>query len=180
MNSIVNIAKEQMKPARLRSAIAVSLLVCSAAAATAAEATWSRRVLTPETALRAAQAAQAECRNRGWQATVTVSDPSGSPIVVLRDRFAGWHTLEAASGKARTAASWRDATSNVAARVGRVDSPEKGIMTLPGVVMVGGLLPIEAAGQMVGAIGVSGAPGGEADDVCAKAGIAAIEADIEF
>ncbi len=156
------------------------LLAISADGAFAEEATWSRRILSPETALKAALAAQAECRNRGWQATITVSDPSGLPIVTLRDRFAGWHTLEAAAGKARTAASWRDATTTVASRVGRVDSPEKGIMSLPGVVMIGGGLPIEAAGQMVGAIGVSGAPGGEADDVCAKAGIAAIEGDLEF
>lgn len=156
------------------------LLVFSANGAFAEEATWSRRIVAPETALRAAQAAQAECRNRGWQATIAVTDPSGLPIVTLRDRFAGWHTLEAAVGKARTAASWRDATSTIAARVGKVDSPEKGIMSLPGVVMIGGGLPIEAVGQMVGAIGVSGAPGGEADDICAAAGIAAIRADLEF
>jgi uncharacterized protein GlcG (DUF336 family) len=148
--------------------------------ALADQATWSRRTLLPEVALRAAQAAQAECRAQGWQATVTVADPSGLPIVTLRDRFAGWHTIEAAAGKARTAASWREATSTLAARVGSPDSAEKGIMHLPGVVMIGGGLPIEAAGQLVGAIGVSGAPGGAADDTCAKAGIAAIEADLEF
>jgi uncharacterized protein GlcG (DUF336 family) len=50
----------------------------------------------------------------------------------------------------------------------------------PGVVMISGGIPITAAGQMVGTIGVSGAPGGENDDVCAKAGIAAIETDLAF
>ena len=156
------------------------LLVLSANDAFAEDATWSRRILSPEITLKAAQAAQAECRNRGWQATIALTDPSGLPIVTLRDRFAGRHTLEAAVGKARTAASWRDATSTVAVRVGKADSPEKGILSLPGVVMIGGGLPIEAAGQMVGAIGVSGAPGGEPDDICAKAGIAAIETDLAF
>jgi len=48
------------------------------------------------------------------------------------------------------------------------------------VVMIGGGMPIDAAGQMVGAIGVSGAPGGDNDDVCAKAGLAAIEGDLAF
>ena len=45
---------------------------------------------------------------------------------------------------------------------------------------VRGGLPIEAGGQRVGAIGVSGAPGGDDDDICAKAGIAAIEGDLAF
>ena len=41
-------------------------------------------------------------------------------------------------------------------------------------------MPIESAGALVGAIGVSGAPGGDADDVCARAGVAAIKDDLEF
>ena len=143
-------------------------------------ATWTQQVITPEIALKAAQAAKAECQKRGWQVTVTVTDPAGLPLVMLRDRYAGWHTVEAANGKARTAASWRDATSNVAGRVTRPDAAEKAIMNLPGVVMIGGGMPIDAAGQQVGAIGVSGAPGGENDEICAKAGLAAIEADLAF
>lgn len=152
----------------------------SAGAARADEAMWTRRILAPETALKAAQAALVECRNRGWQVAVTVSDPSGMPIATLRDRFAGWHTLEAANGKARTAASWRQATSAMAAALARPESQEKAILSLPGAVMVGGGLPIESGGQQVGAIGVSGAPGGDKDDICGKAGIAAIAADLEF
>jgi uncharacterized protein GlcG (DUF336 family) len=99
---------------------------------------------------------------------------------MLRDRYAGWHTVEIANGKARTAASWREATSTVAARVTRPDAAEKAILSQPGVVMIGGGIPITSAGQMVGTIGVSGAPGGDNDDVCAKAGIAVIEADLAF
>ncbi len=143
-------------------------------------ATWTQKIITPETALKAAQAAKAECAKRGWQVAVAVTDPSGLPLVVLRDRYAGWHTVAAAEGKARTAASWREATSNVAARVNKPGSAESAIKNLPGVVMIGGGLPIEAAGQMVGAIGVSGAPGGDNDDICAKAGLDAIEGDLAF
>jgi uncharacterized protein GlcG (DUF336 family) len=166
-----------------RSSFAVaSVLLFSGAApvAWADEALLTRKLLSPETALKAAQAALGECRKRGWQVAVTVSDPSGLAIVTLRDRFAGWHTLEAAAGKARTAASWREATSSMAARLSKPDTPERAIVNIPGVVMVGGGLPIEAGGQQVGAIGVSGAPGGDNDDVCAKAGIEAISSDIEF
>ncbi|OYV29314.1 MAG: hypothetical protein B7Z79_10815, partial [Thiomonas sp. 20-64-9] len=57
---------------------------------------------------------------------------------------------------------------------------EQAIKNLPGVVMIGGGMPIDAAGQMVGAIGVSGAPGGANDDLCAKAGLDAIEGDLAF
>ncbi len=142
--------------------------------------TWSQKIITPEVALKAAQAAQAECSRRGWQVSVAVTDPSGLPLVVLRDRYAGWHTLSAAEGKARTAASWRQSTASVAARVNAPGSAERAIMNLPGVVMIGGGLPIEAAGQMVGAIGVSGAPGGDNDDLCAKIALQAVSGDLEF
>ncbi len=149
-------------------------------AAHADSATWKQTIITPETALKAAQVAKAECAKRGWQVAVAVTDPSGLPLVLLRDRFAGWHTVAAAEGKARTAASWREATSAVAARVNKPGAAESAIKNLPGVVMIGGGLPIEAAGQMVGAIGVSGAPGGDNDDVCAKAGLDAVEGDLAF
>ena len=142
--------------------------------------TWTQKIITPEIALKAAQAAKTECAKRGWQVAVAVTDPSGLPLVVLRDRYAGWHTLAAAEGKARTAASWRDSTSTVAARVNTPGSAEQAIKNLPGVVMIGGGIPIDAAGQMAGAIGVSGAPGGDNDDVCAKAGLAAMEGDLAF
>ncbi len=143
-------------------------------------ATWTQKLITPQTALKAAQAAQAECVQRGWQVAVAVTDPSGLPLVVLRDRYAGWHTLAAAEGKARTAASWRPATGTVGSRVNAPGSAEQAIRNLPGVVMIGGGMPIEAQGQLVGAIGVSGTPGGDNDEACVKAGLAAVEPDLAF
>jgi uncharacterized protein GlcG (DUF336 family) len=152
----------------------------SSAQAADAEPTWTQKVITPEFALKAAEAAKMACSQHGWPITVAVTDPSGLPLVVLRDRLAGWHTYEVAIGKARTSASWRTATTAVAANVTKPDSAEKAIMSQPGVVMIGGGLPIEAAGSLVGAIGVSGAPGGDNDDICAKAGIAAIQGDLDL
>ena len=165
----------------IRPLLNVAILAClTITPAFADQATWTQKILTPETALKAALATQAECQKRGWQVSVTITDPSGLPQVMLRDRFAGWHTVEAANGKARTAASWRDSTTTLAARMTKPDAAEKGIMNLPGVVMVGGGMPITSAGQLVGAIGVSGAPGGDNDDLCAKAGLAAIDDDLAF
>ena len=168
----------RIRPTTLVAALALASTL--ATPALAESATWAQQVITPETALKAALAAKEECQKRHWQVSVTVADPSGLPLVMLRDRYAGWHTVEAANGKARTAASWREATTGVATQVTKPDAANKAVMNLPGVVMIGGGMPIEAGGQRVGAIGVSGAPGGDDDDICAKAGIAAIEGDLAF
>ena len=145
--------------------------------AQAQEATFTTRSLTVETALRAAQAALASCRKAGYQVGVAVTDRSGVLQVYLRDRFA--HTVEVAARKAWTAASFRITTTalGIETQAGR---PMSGIRHSPGVLAIGGGLPIEAAGAVIAAIGVSGAPGGEADDACAKAGIDAIQMDIEM
>lgn len=178
-------AKHKKFSVSLASGLLATALFATAAtqvsfAADDSPATWSQKIITPEFALKAAEAAKAECTKHGWPVTVAVTDPSGLPIVVLRDRLAGWHTFEVAIGKARTAASWRSPTSAVAANVTKPDAAEKAILSQPGVVMIGGGIPIEAGGTMVGAIGVSGAPGGANDDICGKAGIAAIESDLSF
>jgi uncharacterized protein GlcG (DUF336 family) len=145
----------------------------------AADATHSVRLLTPETALKAAQAALAKCRASGYQATVAVVDRMGVVQVVLRDRFAGPHSVDMASAKAYTAVSFRTNTSALAEAT-QPGRPQSGIRNRPGVAAVGGGLVIEAGGSLLGAIGVSGAPGGREDDACAEAGIAAIREDIEL
>jgi len=144
-----------------------------------AEATFSVKVLTPETALKAAQAALASCRASGFQVTVAVVDRMGVAQVLLRDRFAGPHTTDMASAKAYTAASFRASTRELAEST-QPGRPQSGIRNRPGVAAVGGGLMIEAAGSLVGAIGVSGAPGGAEDEKCAAAGIEAIRDDLEL
>ena len=142
-------------------------------------ATYSTRNLTVETALKAAQAALKKCRDSGWQVAVAVVDRSGRTQVMLRDRYAGAHTTRTAGGKAWTAVSFR---SNTGALVDLTQpgKAQSGLRNLPHVVVLGGGVLIEGGGQLLGAIGVSGAPGGEADEVCAKAGIAAIQESLEF
>jgi uncharacterized protein GlcG (DUF336 family) len=142
-------------------------------------ATYATRNLTVETALKAAQAALKKCRDSGWQVAVAVTDRSGVVQVVLRDRYAGPHTPRTAGGKAWTAVSFR---SNTGALVDLTQpgKAQSGVRNLPHVVVLGGGVIIEGGGQMLGAIGVSGAPGGDADEACAKAGIAAIQESLEF
>ena len=135
--------------------------------------------LSPEVALDLARAALANCRERGFQVAVAVVDRFGVAQVVLRDRFAGAHTVPTATAKAWTAVTFRTSTAEIA-NISQPGMPQSGLRTLPGVVAVGGGLTVEAAGSLVGGVGVSGAPGGEADEACAKAGIEAVRDKIDF
>jgi len=137
------------------------------------------KTLSPELALDCARAALAECRKRGYQVAVAVVDRFGVTQVMLRDRFAGAHTPATAAGKAWTAASFRTDTSALMA-ISQPGMPQAGLRNLPGAVILGGGMIIEGGGSMVGALGVSGAPGGDADDACAKAGIEAIRDRLDF
>ena len=147
--------------------------------ANAQDATFTTKSLTPETALAAARAALEHCRKLGYQVAVAVVDRGGLTQVLLRDRFAGAHTVDIAPNKAWTAASFKLSTMALAAET-QAGKPMSAIRSHPRVFAAGGGLPIEAAGSLLGGIGVSGAPGGEADEECAKAGIKAISDAIEF
>jgi uncharacterized protein GlcG (DUF336 family) len=165
-------------PAVAAVGLSVALAV-AAPAAHGADGLVTQRALTPEIAYKAARAALDYCRGKGYQVGVAVVDRAGVTQVFLRDRFGGAHTVDMATNKAWTAASFRIATSALSVET-QPGQPMSGIRALPRVLAAGGGLPIEAAGSVVGAIGVSGAPGGDADDDCAKAGVKAILADIEL
>jgi uncharacterized protein GlcG (DUF336 family) len=164
----------------VRAALLAALVLSTPMAlAQPAAGTFTSKSLTPETALVAARAALESCRKAGYQVGVAVVDRAGLPQVFLRDRYAGAHTVQVAIDKAWTAASFRIPTTALAAET-QAGKPMSGIRGQPRVVAAGGGLVIEAAGSVVGAIAVSGAPGGDADDACAKAGIAAIADALEF
>ena len=158
-----------------------SLSLCLVAGTTKAEENgmFTSQSLTPETALIAASAALEKCREEGFQVAVAVVDRMGILQVLIRDRYAGAHTPDTARGKAWTAASFRTNTTNML-ELTHSGQPQSGVRHVPGALMVGGGMIIEAAGSLVGAIGVSGAPGGEMDDLCASAGIEAIEDLVAF
>lgn len=165
------------RAARWRFAAALILLV--APFASAQPATFTVKQLTPESALKAAQAALAKCRAEGYQVTVAVVDRSGITQVVLRDRFAGPHTPDFAVNKAWTAVTFRTNTTEME-KASRPGQPMAGVRHIPRFASVGGGMMIEGGGSLFGGIGVSGAPGGDADDVCARAGIRAISDDLEL
>jgi uncharacterized protein GlcG (DUF336 family) len=176
--SYPDLLPRRVHPARL---LAAGLLAAAAlpAAAQAPAGTHTVRLMTPETALKAAEAALARCRQNGHQVAVAVTDRTGLLQVLLRDRFAGAHTVEVAMRKAWTAASFRIPTKDLGAET-QPGQPMSGLRGASQVLPIGGGLPVEAGGSTLGAIGVSGAPGGDADDACARAGIDTITDAIEF
>ena len=154
-------------------------MAVAALGASAQTAIFETRSLTPEAALLAARAALEHCRKGGFQVAVAVVDRAGVLQVMLRDRYGGAHTVEMAQNKAWTAASFKTSTAALAAQT-QPGKPMSGVRNLPRVIAAGGGRAVEAGGQLLGGIGVSGAPGGEADDACAQAGIAAIADALEF
>lgn len=158
----------------------LAALFCSVSLPVSAQSgTYTVRQLTPETAIKAVRAALDDCRKRGYQVAVAAVDRAGVAQALMRDRFAGPHTVGTAINKGWTAISFRTDTLEFA-KLTAGASESAGIRHLPNVVAVGGGVNIQAGGTTVGAIGVSGAPTGELDDACAKAGIAAIRDELEF
>lgn len=162
--------------------LAMVLLLVSGLTATARadeEVLVTFKMMTPETALTVAQTALRDCRDRGYQVAVAVVDRFGNLQVLLRDRFAGVHTIETARRKAWTAVSFRTDTTAMAEQT-QSGKEASGVRFVDQAMMVGGGIVIQGAGSVVGGVGVSGAPGGAADDECARAGIAAVQGDLDF
>jgi uncharacterized protein GlcG (DUF336 family) len=159
--------------------VLMSVILGMATPATAQKMLTSFMTLSTVAAQQAAQAALARCQKEGFTVAVAVVDRGGQPLVMLRDSLAGSHTSQTAINKAATAVSFRTDTTELAA-TSQAGKAASGIRQLPNVVAVGGGLVIRAKGAIVGGIGVSGAPGGDSDDACAKAGIAAINDAIEL
>ena len=159
-------------------AMAMAMIVAPASADDD-DALVTFQVLKPEIALEMAQAAMANCREGGYQVAVVVVDRFGLTQVVLRDRFAGAHTVETAERKAWTAVSFRTATLELD-EVTRPGTVSAGIRQIGKALPLGGGIPVESAGSIVAGIGISGAPGPEIDDNCARIGVEAIEDRLGF
>lgn len=160
----------------------VCALSCAAAVSTAAraeETTVTYKSLTPEVALEAARAALQQCRTDGYQVSVAVVDRFGETQVLLRDRYAGLPANQTAVDKAWTSVGFRADTSQLAASV-KDGTLDPRLANRPRIAMLGGALKIEAGGTLLGAIGVSGAPGGDKDEKCARAGLDAIRDKLDF
>ncbi len=147
------------------------------AQAVAAAEELPREAALPLTlANKAAAAAQEKCKQDGYRVSVAVVDRAGVVKVLMRGDGAGPHTTNSSTKKAYTAASLRRPTSELAELVAKTPALQ-GLRDIDDKILIlGGGLPIEIGGEVVGAIGVGGAPGTHLDDACAQAGLDSIGA----
>src|SRR3954463_3181730 len=159
--------------------VVLLLALCLTPAVAGDDALVVYKSLSPEIALEAAQAALRKCRDNGFQVAVVVVDRFGQPQVLLRARYAGLTAADIANAKSYTALSFRRSTAELAKMVrdGQIDA---GLARMPRIAMLAGGLVIESGGTLLGGIGVSGAPGGDKDEECAKAGVDAVRDKIDF
>lgn len=129
----------------------------------------SEKSLSLAQAMIVAQTAIEACRADGYRVSVTVVGLNGEVRVALRGDGTSPHTMENSQRKAYTARTFRIPSSEFAKRIR--ENPTNGQVMLTGVVAAAGALPIRVGEETIGAVGVSGAPGGERDEACAKAGI---------
>jgi len=136
----------------------------------------NEKVLPLSLATKAAHAAVDQCLANGYRVTVTVVDRGGNIRAVLRQDGAGPHTVDSSRKKAYTSASMKQRTAKLAELVAKMPAVQGLQHMNDHMLLLGGGLPIEIGGEVVGGIGVGGAPGGHLDAACAEAGLNSIDA----
>ena len=163
--------------AAVMSVLSVAVSVATFAAPVSAQPlTVNIKRLSLDTAMRIGKAAIDKCRAEGVQITVTVVDRGGHEQVVLRDVLAMPASVTISKKKAYTAMTFNSPTSQLEDRF-------KGAYSVPKIdelIISSGGIPINIGGNIMGGIGVSGAPSGKTDEVCAQAGFAAVRDDLEL
>jgi uncharacterized protein GlcG (DUF336 family) len=129
----------------------------------------SQRSLSAAMALTIAQTALETCTKQGYHVSVHVLGRNGEVIVAVRGDGAPPHTMENSQRKAYTSRTFSIPSGDFVQRV--KDNPTLGAVHLSGIIAAQGALPIKVGDEVIGAVGVSGAPGGEKDEVCSRAGI---------
>jgi uncharacterized protein GlcG (DUF336 family) len=117
------------------------------------------------------------CKAQGYNVSVHVLGREGQVILGVRNENAGVHTFENSMKKAYTARTFGISSGEFAGRA--KGNPNFGALFLTNITPAQGALPIKIEAETIGAVGVSGAPGGEKDEACAKAGIDKVAADLQ-
>ena len=118
----------------------------------------------------AATTAIEKARKDGYKVSVTVVNRAGQVIVQLRDDGAAPHTTDTSWRKAYTALTMRASTAELAQRIA-ANPGSAALKDITDLIILGGGLPIRIGSEVIGAIGVGGAPGGDKDEACGQAGI---------
>ena len=155
-----------MKPI---AAWAIAATAAAVLAAPAGAELLTRKDLSMDTALTIATTAIATCKAQGYRVSATVVGRTGEVLVQLRGDNTGPHTVENSFKKASTARTFRIPSGEMEDRLKK--NPQMGAQYLTGFTTGRGALPIQVGEDVIGAAGVSGAPGGEKDEACVKTGL---------
>ncbi|QIX94962.1 heme-binding protein [Cedecea sp. FDAARGOS_727] len=159
----------------LLSALLMGSVISSASAATGV---LSQKNLSLELADKLAQSALQVCAKDNYNVAVTVVDRSGTPLVMKRMDNAGPHTVEASRMKAWTSLTTKNPTDNVM-KGSQSNAGAANMRDIPGFLLLAGGVPIKAGEQVIGAIGIGGAPGGHLDQACAIEALKTIENELK-
>jgi uncharacterized protein GlcG (DUF336 family) len=143
-------------------------LACTLAVPASAQL-LARKDLSLATALTIAQVTVETCKSQGYGVSVAVVGRNGELLVHVRGDNTGPHTMENSFRKAYTSRTFRSPSGDFEKRV--KDNPTIGLAQLSNIVGSRGALPIKVGEEVVGAVGASGAPGGDKDEACVQAGI---------
>lgn len=133
--------------------------------------------MSMELAAEIATKAVTTCRNQGYQVTAVVVDRNGYPQVMMRDVHASRFTAQIAEEKANAVILGGVSSGEI--RKNRQDIRQE-LNHVNGILIMQGGLPVRAAGSIIGAVGVSGAPGGDKDEVCAQKALDAVQDRLDF
>jgi len=160
---------------KLNSTLVLATLYVSGAAF--AQAPQTERNISMAMAQAIVTGAVEECAKTSYRVSVAVVDKAGQLAAALRGDGTAPHAVEFARMKAYTARTRNQTSQEFAAATASGDG--MALRQIPGVIAIGGGVPIRAGSETIGAIGVSGAPSGDKDEVCAKAGIARVSSRLD-
>ena len=146
------------------------LALCLASPLVHAQAVRTERNMSLELANQIAAAGVAACAANGYSVTVTVVDRAGGVRAVQRADNAGPHTLGASQQKAFTATSAKNSTVAML-EIMQKNPAAATLGDIPGFLVLGGGVPIRVGNEVIGGVGIGGAPNGNLDDQCATAAL---------
>lgn len=139
-----------------------------------AEGPRTEKNMSLDIANRIAAAGVAACTAKGYNVTTTVVDRAGTVRAVQRADNAGPHTLGASLQKAFTSASAKNTTTAMLEASQKFPASAH-LGQIPGFLLLGGGVPIKVGNEVIGAVGIGGAPGGHLDEQCAMAAIESVK-----
>jgi uncharacterized protein GlcG (DUF336 family) len=158
----------KMNESKFVGAALAAFLTASSGAALAQQGTVSERSISLNAAMELATAALERCRADGYKVTITVLNRHARTAVVVSDDGVNPHTIENSYRKAYTTFTTRSPSGDMQKRP---PLALQGFLQLANITTLEGALPIFAGKELIGSVGISGAPGGEKDAACAQVGL---------